>query len=463
VTNLPLGEVLRYICLGAGLNMRIEEEAVLILHPDVVVETMETRFYSVAAGVFDARRTRRRAESIDWGGGGTDTTTTDTTTTGDDDDDDSGDRYFVHVGPFFMQLGVQFPPGSAISYYARTGRLIVHNTEDNLRKVERILQEINVTPTLVTIEAKFVEVDQISLESLGFDWTMLGGVTSVNPIGTDGWLLDGPQMTRGQINSGTYFQMGAAKDSRFTRGLRFSNQVTGFGTSDDTLFDIYTVLGNHAFQTTLHALNQKTQADVLSSPKVTTLSGKTAILRMVEERYFPESWTEPEVSTTGSGDNVTTSYTPSIPEFGEARDIGVILEVTPTVAADQYSITLELHPQVVDHVGWDDYSYDMIIDNQPVRASAMMPVLSARTVETQVIVWDGESVVLGGMIKERVSKYEDKVPLLGDLPLFGPLFRSKGERSQKVNLLIFVTARLVTPAGLPRRPNERLGLPDFRR
>jgi len=105
----------------------------------------------------------------------------------------------------------------------------------------------------------------------------------------------------------------------------------------------------------------------------------------------------------------------------------------------------------------------MIIDNNVVRANAMMPILSARTVETQVIVWDGESVVLGGMIKEKVTKYEDKVPILGELPLIGPLFRSKGENSEKINLLVFVTARLVTPAGLPKRPNEMRGLPDFRR
>ena len=73
------------------------------------------------------------------------------------------------------------------------------------------------------------------------------------------------------------------------------------------------------------------------------------------------------------------------------------------------------------------------------------------------------AVVLGGMIGEKVRKWKDKVPILGDVPVLGKFFRSSGEKSEKTNLLIFVTARLVNPAGLPIRANEVRGLPDFRR
>jgi general secretion pathway protein D len=72
-------------------------------------------------------------------------------------------------------------------------------------------------------------------------------------------------------------------------------------------------------------------------------------------------------------------------------------------------------------------------------------------------------VVLGGMIQEIVDKYEDKVPLVGDIPVLGRLFRSNGEKSRKINLLIFVTSRLVDPSGRPLRPNEVRGMHDFRR
>ena len=92
-----------------------------------------------------------------------------------------------------------------------------------------------------------------------------------------------------------------------------------------------------------------------------------------------------------------------------------------------------------------------------------MPIIEARTVETKVIIWDGETVVLGGLIREDLQSYKDKIPLLGDVPLLGRLFTNTGEQSVKKNLLIFVTARLVNPSGVPIRTNDVRGLPDFRR
>jgi general secretion pathway protein D len=245
--------------------------------------------------------------------------------------------------------------------------------------------------------------------------------------------------------------------------MRFAPDMAAFipGGSDE-LFSTYTILGNLAFKTIVHALSRKDHVDVLSAPKVTTLSGNTAVLRTVQERYFPESWTEPEV--TAGTDTTGMSFKPSIPEFGEPRDIGVVLEVTPTVAADGYSIDLDLRPQVIDFIAYDTaFDYELIINGQPMRGRATMPILSARTVETKVIVWDGETVVLGGMIGERIDKYEDNIPVLSKIPVLGVLFRSKGEVSTKTNLLIFVTARLVNPAGLPIRANEIRGMHDFRR
>jgi general secretion pathway protein D len=73
-----------------------------------------------------------------------------------------------------------------------------------------------------------------------------------------------------------------------------------------------------------------------------------------------------------------------------------------------------------------------------------------REVSTRVTIWDGATIVMGGLTREEVKKVEDKVPILGDIPLLGRAFRSKGESSQKRNLLIFVTARLVNPGGNPR-------------
>jgi general secretion pathway protein D len=77
------------------------------------------------------------------------------------------------------------------------------------------------------------------------------------------------------------------------------------------------------------------------------------------------------------------------------------------------------------------------------------PIFSARKVTTSVSVWDGQTVVLGGLIREDVQKTEDRTPIIGDIPLVGRLFRTNVDQHIKRNLIIFVTARLVNPAGAP--------------
>src|SRR6202008_1321604 len=82
------------------------------------------------------------------------------------------------------------------------------------------------------------------------------------------------------------------------------------------------------------------------------------------------------------------------------------------------------------------------------------PVFSSRKVTTSVSVWDGQTVVLGGLIREDVQKVEDRTPIVGDIPLVGRLFRSNVDQHIKRNLIIFVTARLVTPGGQPVNSTE---------
>jgi general secretion pathway protein D len=83
------------------------------------------------------------------------------------------------------------------------------------------------------------------------------------------------------------------------------------------------------------------------------------------------------------------------------------------------------------------------------------PIFSVREIKTKVAVWDGATVVMGGLTREEMKRVNDKVPLLGDIPMFGRLFRSEGESSQKRNLLVFVTANLVSPGGSLKKQQVR--------
>ena len=88
-----------------------------------------------------------------------------------------------------------------------------------------------------------------------------------------------------------------------------------------------------------------------------------------------------------------------------------------------------------------------------------MPVFTSRNVTTSIVIWDGQTVVMGGLIREELTTIKDKIPLLGDIPLLGRLFRSEGQYSRKKNLLIFVTARLVDPAGRPIHREGAMAMP----
>jgi len=136
--------------------------------------------------------------------------------------------------------------------------------------------------------------------------------------------------------------------------------------------------------------------------------------------------------------------------------IGPTLDVIPHVSADGYTIQLNLLPTVTEFLGYDDPGqFRAVVGN--LAAPVPLPRFRIRQVVTSSIVWDGQTVVLGGLISERVAKRKDKVPVLGDLPLLGRLFRSEANSSQKKNLVIFVTPTIIDPQG--NRVHDENNLP----
>lgn len=126
--------------------------------------------------------------------------------------------------------------------------------------------------------------------------------------------------------------------------------------------------------------------------------------------------------------------------------LGPTLDVIPHVSADGYTIQMNLIPTVTEFLGYDDPgSFRAVVGTQA--APVPLPRFRVRMVTTSSIVWDGQTVVLGGLISEKVTKTKDKVPVLGDIPLLGRLFRSEANSSHKKNLVIFVTPTIIDPAG----------------
>jgi general secretion pathway protein D len=359
----------------------------------------------------------------------------------------------------FKGFGVPFPPGTDIRYEPAITQIIVSNTPENLEKFEAMLPKFNVQPRQVEIEARFVEVLQSDLRELGFEWIFTDDYEIASEKGN-------PLASRARIQADAN-PLGLTQGNRFftfdpvNKSVSPNGRTTlGAGTASVTplgnILSLSGVLTNPELQMVLHALDQRGSSDLLSAPRVTTLSGINAVIEVVREIIYPTEFdvSENDIEIQGGGGatgaNVPFIPPTVIPGAFETREVGVILNVTPNVGPDNYTINLQLLPEIAELVDWIQYGTTIGLENGTSFVVNMpQPVFASRNVTTSMTVWDGHTVVMGGLIREDLVTINDKIPFLGDIPLLGRLFRNEGNKSDKRNLLIFVTARLVDPAGNP--------------
>lgn len=138
---------------------------------------------------------------------------------------------------------------------------------------------------------------------------------------------------------------------------------------------------------------------------------------------------------------------------------GPVLDVIPNVLSDGYTVNLTLIPSLAEFAGYDNPQEVLASGNLPpgtVLVPTVLPRFTVRQVVTTVNVWDGQTVVLGGLISDKVQSIKDKVPVLGDLPLLGRFFRSESKTTNKKNLVIFVTPTMIDPAGNRLHTDEEM-------
>lgn len=432
--NLPLFDVLRVVMDVSGLRYRITDNIVMIVPDDHPIGDIIHRMYDVLPTLqeivhsvgreLDTARPRRQQDVF-----GALDPVEDRRAAGADD-----------WQRFFSELGVDWPAGSAVSYLSTIGKLKVANTAENLAELETILNALNVTPRQIEIEARFVEVSQTDLESLGFEWLMDGTWTALRH--RDDLGLPPGSQRRIEIGTGP---------EGFTTANRYLDQFgAGGGLSPaDQLLTVSSVLTNPELSFVLHALNQRDNTDLLSAPKVVTRSGSEATIRVVTEYIYPTEFRVEGVSSTGIDGTSTTTSAVVEPTGFEMREVGVILQVLPEVSTDGQMINLVMSPRVVSEPEWKNYGSRIPdpITGQYIELPMEQPFFMLRSINTSISIYNGATVVMGGMITEYRREIDDRVPFLGDVPFLGRLFRSRYERSEKRNLLIFVTARLVDPAG----------------
>jgi general secretion pathway protein D len=488
LNQIPLGEALRYIASQAGLKVKVEPYAVSIIPISELSADLITKEYRVPPG-FISSNVNAGASALAQGAYKTAPGTLPVAGTGKDTQESTGGRQLVNregAKEFLESQGVPFPPGASANFLPQSSRLIVRNTADSLELVDALVEEASVSgPKQVEIESKFVEITQNNLKELGFDWLLgdfgvggnkirLGGGSSGNGVPLNQanfpYPIDGMAPVTAGNRSGNLAITANALDA-----LLFPNPG-GAAAIAPGVFGVGGLLTNPQFQVVVRALNQRKGVDLLSAPRVTTKSGQRAVIEIVREFRYPTQFTPPQVPNISGGSGTTIVLpvvAPTTPSVFETRNTGVTLEVEPVVGPDGVTIDLNLVPQVVEFEGFVNYGSPILAPpaafTDPITGMVHLltggervltenvinqPIFSSRKVTTSVSVWDGQTVVLGGLMREDVQKVEDRTPIVGDLPLVGRLFRSNVDQHIKRNLIIFVTARLVTPGGQPEHMTE---------
>ena len=463
LSDVPLREALRYVTEAANLKIKIETHAVVVVPATENTDVLITKEYKVPPGFITATPGSAPPQVSGLAAGS-----------------QSVIAARSIAKDFLETQGVEFPEGASANYISLTSRLIVKNTQPNLELIDALVDtSVATRPTQVEIEAKFLEVSQNNLNELGFDWLLgqfaLAGGSGV--YGSGGTIGLGRSINNNGyplINPGTSLPVGANSGTSgpITAGNRGGTTGISLNAVDAILLgspagpapgvlSVAGVFTNPQFQVVLRALSQKKGIDLVSAPKVTTKSGSTAKIEIVREFRYPSQFDPPQLSaTTGS---TYAPVVPNSPSGWETKNTGITLEVEPTVGPDSYTIELRLAPRVIEFDGFINYGspiYASVQYTTPLLTlpsttfeatpnTINQPVFSTREVETQVSVYDGQTVVMGGLMREDVQKVQDKVPILGDIPLAGRLFRTNVDQHIKRNLLMFVTAGLLDPAGQP--------------
>ena len=557
-SNLSLWEAMQHVCKISGFKFKVQGSVVMVMPKNMTTDELVTRSYNVVESFVDRMNdassglANQTAGQLGGGGG-------DNNAGGDGNDEETWKKYFE-------EMGVSWPQNSRIKYIKAIGKLRVTNTADQLAILEQALNELNVTPFLIEIETRFVEVAQEDLNSLGFEWLLnsdysfnvggklkkalnlkdgawnfngdgytqtagektitttegltaqynVDGAGNYTRIGdartgpdisstmtetytwasgtTSGWSnrdADGYRFTRSNYNrTGKNVGINAVDGTSYATGMRYlssdGNHISGQGASqNDKFMKVNAFLGNADLSMILHMLSQRSDTDLLSAPKVVTKSGQEATIKVVTIYRYPTDYDVTIQSTSSGGSSGyygsssgSGKILPMVePQNFETQEVGVILTCTPDVSAEGQMINLQLTPKVIGEPTWRDFGMKVpmasvlpeaaygstqiingiatFVPNDSSNSNDMewftvpmeQPFFTERSIDTHVSIYNGATIVMGGLITEERKSMEDKIPFLGDIPFVGRFFRSRSEWSNKRNLLIFVTARLVDPRG----------------
>ena len=412
IAKVKLGELLGYISRNAGVQFQVGEDLIWVIDGKASKELIEqTRFYRLRQGFmvpaqFGPEDTT--LVTVKNPKAGT-TTTTETA------------KYEMFVNDSIMKRPsiedaiAKFFKGTDFMIDYERNLIVATGTPAQFEVLERIIEEFDRPIQQVLIEARFITISEASFLDLGFRWA---SSVAGNP----------PQDQTG-IGNGAL----SSEEGLLTR-ITFKN-----------VFKENSILSNADLSAALTALEQSGESQLLSAPRLTLLNNRPGSINDGQVNYFYEEFTIEETLT-------ERQFTQRLVPKGTPSKItaGVSLEVVASIGGDGQSILIALHPVVnqnVRYVSLKGQTFDEASEGEQNRLEIFLPQWRTQELATRVVVGSGQSVMMGGVLEREQRTIVESVPILGNLPGIGAMFRKRSTVDKPRYLLIFVTATLVDENG----------------
>jgi len=470
LSNVPLGVALQYATQQVGMKYIVDDYAVSVVPLSAATDS------SLVVGTFPVP-----PGFIQGGGDGA-------AVGGGTNDpfapagENSGGTLVVRITAeeFLKQQGVKFGPGAVAQYI--NGNLIVKNTVEQVEVIKALVQGAKDSGSKnVEVRIKMVSVRDDALNQAGLDFLLGAGGASSSSVFFQGGTNGNSSLPA--IQADYPFPIGTM--TPVTSGLRtgiFSSSpsiddlLVGATSANGVAPGVFAVNGlltDPQFGMVLRALSQMKGTDQLCDAYVTVNPGQKARIEQIREFIYPTEYDPPEIPNQASaggggiviilppplppiivpGPTQFIPVSPATPTAFEMRPVGKIIEVQPNVSEDNKAITVNILADFTDFSGFINYGtpiFGGITAGVPTVLTPnriLMPVFDVVRETTDVTVWDGGTIVIGGFHGETIEDTEDKIPIVGDLPLAGNAFRSTSVSHRKRALLIFVSVRLIDPGG----------------
>jgi type IV pilus assembly protein PilQ len=408
VTDVPLHEIFSYVARNMGVDFHVGANTVWVTAapggktPEGMPLT--TRIYSLHHGF------PPRAES---GGGDEGGNLLAPSSSSDPETND-----LLNAISVFLDETTS-PEGAKYAFYPNQNVLVVRDTRENLRLVEELITVLDRPPLQVLIETRFIRISQEDLAQLGVD------VESFS-------FNQDPDQAISRLN--------------LIGSSTFANDIT-----DGGQLGLSGIITRKQYEVVIRALESKSSTKTLSAPRITVLNNHKAKLDDSRKEYY---FGEYDLEAIDQGDEGTATRLVPV-GAPEELEIGILMEVVPSVGNDSRTITLTLAPKITgsdEPFGVRNLRSEGVTEGKETttvynEGFIQVPSYYENSVTTTVTVNSGQTVLLGGSMSTQERTVVDKTPILGDLPLVGWIFRSEEKRSDPENLLIFVTATVIAPDG----------------